>query len=134
MITNELKNDIIEKKELTTWEQRKFEKMNNNFLEAIKRREMKGEILMKDLATVDRIEGDYAVCELLDGSMVNIPVKDFKEKVSEGDIFDLEVKPVGGKLSYNVEKKNIEEMEIRRQKILEKLNKINNKSYPPGIN
>lgn len=127
MITNELKNDIIEKNELKTWEQRKFEKMNNNFLEAIKRREMREEILMKDLATVDRIEGDYAVCELLDGNMLDIPIKNFKEKVSEGDIFDLEVKSVEGKPSYNIGKKNLEEMEIRRKRILEKLNKIKNK-------
>ena len=82
---------------------------------------------MKDLATVDRIEGDYAVCELLDGSMVDIPVKDFREKVSEGDIFDLEVTSGNGKLNYNIQKKNLEEMEIRRKRMLEKLNKIKNK-------
>ena len=127
MLTNELKNDIIKENELRTWEQRKFEKLNSNFLEAIKRYEIKEEILMKDLATVDRIEGDYAVCELLDGNMVDIPIKNFKEKVSEGDIFDLEIKSVNGKVSYNIEKKNLEEMEIRRKRILEKLNKINNK-------
>ena len=127
MLTNELKNDIIEKNELKKWELEKFEKMSNNFLESIKRYEIREEILMKDLATVDRIEGDYAVCELLDGNMVNIPIKNFKEKVSEGDIFDLEVKSVNGQVNYNVENKNLEEMEIRRKKILEKLNKIKNK-------
>ena len=37
MITNKLENDIIEKREINTWEQRKFEKMNNDFVEAIKK-------------------------------------------------------------------------------------------------
>lgn len=124
MITNKLENDIIEKREINTWEQRKFEKMNNNFLKAMKKYEIKEEISMKDLATVDRIEGEYAVCELLDGKMVNIPIENFKEKVSEGDIFNLETKSNKGLLTYNVGEKNITEMEIRRKKILEKLNRI----------
>lgn len=124
MLTNELKNDIIEKNEINTWERRKFEKMNNSFLEAMKKYEIKEEISMKDLATIDRIEGNYAVCELLDGKMVNIPIKHFKEKVSEGDIFDLEIKSDKGQLTYNIGEKNTTEMEIRRQQVLEKLNRI----------
>lgn len=124
MITNELENDIIENRKISTWEQRKLEKMNNNFLEAIKKHKIKEEISMKDLGTIDRIEGEYAVCELLDGKMVNIPIKDFKEKVSEGDIFDLEIKSDRGQLLYNVGEKNTVEMEIRRKQILEKLNRI----------
>lgn len=124
MVTNELENDIIEKNEINTWERRKFEKMNNSFLEAMKKYEIKEEISMKDLATIDRIEGEYAVCELLDGKMVDIPIGDFKEKVSEGDIFDLEIKSDKGQLTYNVGEKNITEMEIRRQHVLEKLNRI----------
>ncbi len=128
MITNELENDIIEKRQIITWEQRKSEKMKNNFLEALKRYEIKEEISMKDLATVDRIEGEYVVCELLDGKMIDIPIKDFKDKVSEGDIFNLEVKSDKGEPRYNVGGKNTEEMEIRRKQILEKLNKINKNS------
>lgn len=127
MITNELENDIIEKNELTKWEEARFQKMNNNFLKALKKYEIKEEISMKDLLAVDRIEGDYAVCELLDGKMVDIPVKSFKEKVSEGDIFDLEVNSDKGQLTYNIGNKNVEEMEIRRKQILEKLNRIRNK-------
>lgn len=126
MITNELENDIIERNRLTKWEEHKFKKMNNNFFKELK--DYKGgKISMKDLATIDRIEGEYAVCELLDGKMVDIPVKQFKEKVSEGDIFDLEVKSDKGQLIYNIGNKNVEEMQIRRKQILEKLNKINNK-------
>ncbi len=86
----------------------------------------KGEIKMQDLASIDRIEGDYAVCELSDGNIVDIPLKDFKEKVSEGDIFDLEVIYKEGCKIYNVKEKNVNEMNLRRKKILEKLNKIKN--------
>lgn len=128
MLTNELENDIIEKNEINTWEQRKFEKMNNNFLEAMQKYKIKEEISMKDLATIDRIEGEYAICELLDGKMVDIPIGDFKEKVSEGDIFNLEIKSDKGQLTYNIGEKNTLEMEIRRQQVLEKLNKINKNS------
>lgn len=127
MITNELENDIIEKNELKTWEQIKTEKSNNNFLNSLKIYEEKGKIEMKDLATIDRIEGEYAVCELLDGNMVDIPIKDFKEKASEGDIFDLEINSDKGKITYNIGNKNLEEMKIRREAILEKLNKIRKK-------
>ncbi len=87
----------------------------------------KGEIRMKDLASIDRIEGEYAVCELSDGNMVDIPLKDFKEIVSEGDIFDLEIIYKEGCKIYNVKGKNVNEMNLRREKILEKLNKIQNK-------
>lgn len=82
---------------------------------------------MKDLATVDRIEAEYAVCELLDGKMVEIPVKDFKEKVSEGDIFDLETKSDKGQVKYYIGDKNVGEMETRRKQVLEKLNRIKSK-------
>lgn len=87
----------------------------------------KGEIRMQDLASIDRIEGEYAVCELSDGNMVDIPLKDFKEIVSEGDIFDLEIIYKEGCKIYNVKGKNVNEMNLRRKKILEKLNKIQNK-------
>lgn len=87
----------------------------------------KGEIRMQDLASIDRIEEEYAVCELSDGNMVDIPLKDFKEIVSEGDIFDLEIIYKEGCKIYNVKGKNVNEMNLRREKILEKLNKIQNK-------
>ena len=87
----------------------------------------KGEIRMQDLASIDRIEGEYAVCELSDGNMVDIPLKDFKEIVSEGDIFDLEIIYKEGCKIYNVKGKNVNEMNLRREKILDKLNKIQNK-------
>lgn len=109
------------------WEQRRNEQINKNFGEAIKRYEERKEICMKDLATVDRIEGEYAVCELLNGEMTDIPLKLFKEKVLEGDIFDIEINLKDGQQVITVGEKNEQEMEIRRKIILEKLNRIKNK-------
>lgn len=82
---------------------------------------------MKDIATVDRIEGEYAVCELLDGNMVDIPLKQFKEIPSEGDIFNIEIIANNEKKIYIIYDKNTEEMERRRKIILEKINRIKNK-------
>lgn len=109
------------------WEQRRNKQINKNFGEAIKRYGERKEICMKDLATVDRIEGEYAVCELLNGEMTDIPLKLFKEKVSEGDIFDIEINLKDGQQVITVGEKNEQEMEIRRKIILEKLNRIKNK-------
>lgn len=36
---------------------------------------------------VDRIEGDYAVCECM-GQMYNIPLSSFDQSVTEGDIIN----------------------------------------------
>ena len=124
---NELIGNIIKNIKNDVWEQRKVEKAKDNFLEALKRYGLKGEILMRDLATIDRIEGDFAVCELLNGEMKDIPLKLFKEKVSEGDIFDVEVNLKEGQQIITVGEKNEKEMETRRRIILEKLNKIKNK-------
>lgn len=109
------------------WEQRRNKQINKNFGEAIKRYGERKEICMKDLATVDRIEGEYAVCELLNGEMTDIQLKLFKEKVLEGDIFDIEINLKDGQQVITVGEKNEQEMEIRRKIILEKLNRIKNK-------
>ena len=82
---------------------------------------------MKDLATVDRIEGHFAVCELSNGEMIDISVELFKGKVVEGDIFDIEVSYKDGQQVISVGEKNVKEMDFRRRQILEKLNKIKNK-------
>ena len=124
---NELIGNIIRNRKVDILEQRKIESVNDNFIEALKRYRLKEKILMKDLATVDRIEGDFAVCELLNGEMKDIPIELFKEKVSEGDIFNVEVNYKDGQQIITVGEKNEEEMEIRRRLILEKLNKIKNK-------
>lgn len=39
--------------------------------------------------TIDRIEGEFAVCELQNGSFVNIPLCVFGN-AKEGDVFNIE--------------------------------------------
>jgi hypothetical protein len=36
--------------------------------------------------TIDRFEGDFAVCEATDQRMVDIPFEELPEDVSEGDV------------------------------------------------
>ena len=79
---------------------------------------------MMELITIDRIEGEYAVCELSNGEMVDIPIDLFTEKPSEGDIFNAEAFLIDGKRNYKILDKNALEMENRRKIILEKLRKI----------
>ena len=101
------------------------DKFINNFLNATKRYlNIREEIKMEDMATIDRIEGEYAVCELLNGDMVDIPLKQFKQRPSEGDIFNLEIISNNDRIHYDVKEKNIEEMEKRRRIILEKINRL----------
>ncbi len=38
---------------------------------------------------VDRVESDYAVCEMPDGSFTNIPINDIPFETKEGDILEL---------------------------------------------
>lgn len=59
--------------------------------------------------TVDRIEGNYAVCEDERGSFHNIP-KDLLPNVREGDVLDEE----NGKFT-----KNEQATQINREKIIE---------------
>lgn len=120
----DIKSDIILENKL---EESRNDKLNKNFKESLKdflENKRNGVIMMKDMATIDRIEGEYAVCEMLSGEMVDIHINKFKTKPNEGDIFNVEIISKNGCLEYNVGDKNIEEMENRRRLILEKLNKL----------
>jgi hypothetical protein len=41
---------------------------------------------------IDRFEGDFAVCEKDDKTMVNIDMRILPEKVKEGDVLNIEIK------------------------------------------
>ena len=60
---------------------------------------------------VDRIEGEYAICEQENRRMIDIPLKDIPFKVKEGDVFEIN----GDTYKFEAEeakkrKKNIEDM------------------------
>lgn len=43
---------------------------------------------------VDRFEGEYAVCEKEDRTMIDIPVKDIPTGVKEGDVLVIDDGPI----------------------------------------
>ncbi len=65
--------------------------------------------------TVDRIEGEYAVCELADGTIKDIPLSELPDRVTEGSI--IEISDSAPILSKNDENK-------KRRKNFERLNKL----------
>lgn len=64
-------------------------------------------------AIIDRFEGGYAVVELDDKSMKNIPIRLFKDKVIEGDCIKIQ------------QKDNKIEITIDKERTLERKEKIN---------
>jgi len=62
-------------------------------------------------SVIDRIEGDFAVCELEDGEIRNVPLGELPEGVKEGMV--LEDKKI-----------NFEETEERSKRIRERMNKL----------
>lgn len=44
---------------------------------------------MGEYLVVDRIEGDYAVCECSDGTMVDIKMTQIHDKIKDGDVIYL---------------------------------------------
>jgi hypothetical protein len=65
--------------------------------------------------TIDRFEGDYAVCEKEDGSMLDVKKIEIPASAKEGDVLEI----VNGKLIINQE-----ETECRRKRIEEKVDKL----------
>lgn len=61
--------------------------------------------------TVDRIEGEYAICEQENRQMINIPLKDIPFLLKEGDVIEIN----GNSYKFDAEetkkkKKKIEDM------------------------
>lgn len=80
------------------------------------------------VASIDRFEGDYVVCELENGDMIDIPKNKFQYEVEEGEIINVEVICKEGKIAdVIVYEKNEEEKQRRLQIIKEKLNRLKRK-------
>lgn len=80
------------------------------------------------VVSIDRFEGNYAVCELENGQMIDILKSKFNYDVNEGDIINIEIVYELGKVSdIIVHDKNEEEKQRRLKAIEEKLKKINRK-------
>lgn len=102
------------------------EKIKENFIESMEQYVSTNEVTLKDIASIDRIEENkFAVCELLDGKMVDIPLQEFKYEVKPGDVINLEIKYKNGEINkVNVKDKNEEERQRRIQLIQEKIQKL----------
>lgn len=57
------------------------------------------EINMLETAIIDRIENNFAVCELSDKTFLNIPLKKFNFSIHESDIIKINLKYENGKIS-----------------------------------
>ena len=96
-----------------------------NYVENLKKGEVPKEITINDYISIDRIEGNIAVCELSDGTMLDINKNEFKFSVTEGDIIKVELKYENGKQKeYTILEKDEEEKIRRIQAIKEKMDKI----------
>lgn len=102
------------------------EKIKENFVEAMEQYVQTNEVIIKDIAAIDRIEENkIAVCELLDGKMVDIPLEKFKYDVTSGDVINIEVTYKNGEINkIEVKEKNEEERQRRIKILQEKLDKL----------
>ena len=102
------------------------EKIKENFIESMEQYVSTNEVTIKDIASIDRIEENkFAVCELLDGKMVDIPLQEFKYEVKPGDVINLEIKYKNGEINkITVKDKNEEERQRRIELVQERIKKL----------
>jgi len=97
------------------------------YVDQIKEKVNQPEIKLKEHIAIDRIEENIAVCELSDGSMIEILKDKFPYEVRQGDIIKVEFCYRDGKqTSINILGKDEDEKLRRIQLVKEKMNKIKN--------
>ena len=78
--------------------------------------------------SIDRFEGEYVVCELDDGKIINIEKSKFIYPIEEGDIINIELEYVNGEISnVKIYGKNEQEKQRRLQIIRNRLKRIKRK-------
>lgn len=120
MNLNKLSNDLLSHIDDVT---------KNDFLQSLENFLSKDgkEIEMIETATIDRIESDFAVCELSDKSFVNVPLDKFDFEINASDIVKLNLQYENGKISdISVISKDDDEKQVRQNIINEKFNKLKN--------
>ena len=97
------------------------------YVDQIKDKVNQPEIKLKEHIAIDRIEENIAVCELSDGSMIEISKQKFPYEVKQGDIIKIEFFYSDGKqTSINILGKDEAEKLRRIQLVKEKMNNIKN--------
>lgn len=104
-------------------------KENQNLIESIKNYienlEKRENVKMIDTASVDRIENNIAVCELLNGKIVNISTEKIPFSIKEGDVLKLDITYKNGKIvEIEVKEKDEQEKRIREEWIKNKIKEI----------
>lgn len=118
----ESKNDITK-----TWEKHIQEKMQER-LKTAKSHE-NGDVEIGDLASIDSIEDNVVRCEILDGSMIEIPKEEFIYNIEEGDVINLRLTYRGGILKkIHILEKDEEEKKLRVRMMNEKIRCIKKRS------
>lgn len=103
--------------------------MKNDFLKSLENFLSSNgkEINMIETATIDRIEDNFAVCELSDKSMINVPLDKFNFEICESDVVKLNLTYENGNVSnIDVISKDDNEKNLRQNIINEKFNKLKN--------
>ena len=100
--------------------------INKNFVDAMENYLKSDIIKINDIASIDRIEENkFAVCELLDGKMIDIELEKFGFEVKSGDVVNIELEYKDGNISNIVVKeKNEEERKRRIELVQERIRKL----------
>lgn len=100
--------------------------INKNFVDAMENYLKSDLIKINDIASIDRIEENkYAVCELLDGKMIDIELDKFGFEVKSGDVVNVELEYKDGNISnVIVKEKNEEERQRRIALVQERIKKL----------
>lgn len=109
-------------------------KIRENFIESlqqyvdqIKEGINQQEIKLKEHIAIDRMEENIAVCELSDGSTIDVLKEKFPYEIKPGDVIQVEFCYKEGKQTrINILKKDEEEKLRRIQMVKEKMEKIKN--------
>lgn len=127
----ELDNNIENNQQLNNYLEKRikenFIESLQEYVEQIKEKVNQPEIKLKEYIAIDRMEENVAICELSDGSMIDILKERFPYEIKQGDIIKVEFCYEEGKqISMNILEKDDEEKLRRIQLVKEKMNKIKN--------
>lgn len=115
-------NDIVR-----TWKEHVNQVMVDHLKNAIKHRDENNieEIEIGDMGAIDSIEGEIVRCEILNGDMLELPKREFKYDIEEGDVVNLKLTYKEGKLTKTeILDKNDEEKRLRINMMMKKIRKI----------
>ena len=127
----ELENNLEKKEELHQYLEKRvkenFIESLQNYVDQLKKTVNCQDIILQEHITIDRIEENIAICELADGSMIEIAKKDFPYEIKQGDVIKIEFCYQQGKQTEMKLLEKDEQEKLRRIELVkEKMNQIKN--------